>query len=180
MNGINVKTMTYDWMTELQKKIKSNKTYYNWQELKSDADGHPNGILILTFALYKRYNTILAKNTESLFQILHIDSIPLKIVRNSNIIITTEFKEVVSHYMCKDEQSYFTNGNFLTAICPVRKKLEYLFLLSMRDPSDPSARIPKEYLDEEQLNWAEKNPFIKTIEDKIVFVPELIRNKGEK
>ena len=95
-------------------------------------------------------------------------------------MVTFEYKEVISHYMCRDEQSYFTNGSFLTAICPVRKKLEYLFLLSMRDPSDPSARIPKEYLDEEQLNWAEKNPFIKTIEDKIVFVPELIRNRGEK
>ena len=43
------------------------------------------------------------------------------------IIISSEFKEVISHYMCKDEQSYFTNGNFLTSICPVRKKLEYLF-----------------------------------------------------
>ena len=172
--------MKTDWMTELNKKRKSNKTYYNWHELKSDAGGLPNGILILTFALYKRYNTILAKNRQSLYQTLYIDSIPPKILRNSYIIISTDYKEVIAHYMCKDEQSYFTNGNFLTAICPVRKKLEYLFLLSMRDPNDLSARIPKEYLTDKQLSWAKKNPFIKTIEDKIVFVPELIRNKGEK
>ena len=82
--------------------------------------------------------------------------------------------------MCKEEQSYFTNGSFLTAICPVRKKLEYLFLLSMRPANDLSARIPLKFLTQEQIIWAINNPFIKTIEDKIVFVPELIRNKGEK
>ena len=154
--------------------------YFNWYEILAKARKDQTAILILTFALYKRYNTILAKNTESLFQILHIDSIPLKIVRNSNIIITTDFKEVVSHYMCKEEQSYFTNGIFLTAICPVRKKLEYLFLLSMRPANDLSARVPQKFLTQEQIIWAINNPFIKTIEDKIVFVPELIRNKGEK
>jgi hypothetical protein len=74
----------------------------------------------------------------------------------------------------------FTNGNFLTSICPVRKKLEYLFLLSMRPANDLSARIPHKFLTQEQIIWAINNPFIKTIEDKIVFVPELIRNKGEK
>ena len=70
------KTMTYisifgkkmksDWMTELHKKRKSNKIYFNWYELKKDADGHSNGILILTYALYKGYNRLLAKNIKSL------------------------------------------------------------------------------------------------------------------
>ena len=95
-------------------------------------------------------------------------------------MVTFEYKEVISHYMCRDEQSYFINGDFLTAICPVRKKLEYLFLLSMRSADDLSARIPLKFLTQEQIIWAINNPFIKTIEDKIVFVPELIRNKGEK
>lgn len=158
----------------------SNKIYYNWHKLKKDAGGQPEGILILTYALYKRYNTLLSKNTEQLCKKLHIDKIPTKIIKDNRIIISSEFKEIISHYMCKDEQSYFTNGNFLTAICPVRKKLEYLFLLSMRPANDLSARIPHKFLTQEQIIWAINNPFIKTIEDKIVFVPELIRNKGEK
>ena len=172
--------MSIEYYKKLQMKLKSNKTYYNWYDLKKDADGHSDGILILTYALYKRYNTILAKNTDSLCKILHIKSIPAKIIRNSNVIGSSESSEIISHYMCKDEQSYFINGNFLTAICPVRQKLEYLFLLSMRPANDLSARIPLKFLTDEQINWANNNPFIKTIEDKIVFVPELIRNKGEK
>ena len=160
--------------------IASNKIYYSWHELKKDAGGHPEGILILTYALYKKYNTLLSKNTEQLCKKLHIDKIPTKILKDNRVIISHDFKEVISHYMCKDEQSYFTNGSFLTAICPVRKKLEYLFLLSMRPANDLSARVPKKFLTQEQITWSINNPFIKTIEDKIVFVPELIRNKGEK
>ena len=160
--------------------IASNKIYYSWHELKKDAGGQPEGILILTYALYKRYNTILSKNTHQLCKKLHIEKIPAKIIKENRVIISSDFKEVVSHYMCKEEQSYFTNGSFLTAICPVRKKLEYLFLLSMRPAKDLSARIPLKFLTQEQIIWAINNPFIKTIEDKIVFVPELIRNKGEK
>ena len=180
MIGMDKEVMSYDWMKEIDKKRKSNKTYYNWYELKKEAGGHPEGILILTYALYKRYNTLMAKNTHSLCKNLHISSIPTKIIRNNHIMITLEYKEVISHYMCRDEQSYFTNGSFLTAICPVRKKLEYLFLLSMRPANDLSARVPQKFLTQEQIIWAINNPFIKTIEDKIVFVPELIRNKGEK
>ena len=50
----------------------------------------------------------------------------------------------------------------------------------MRPANNLSARIPLKYLTKEQITWVNQNPFIKTIEDKIVFVPELIRNKGEK
>ena len=160
--------------------LKMNKTYYNWYKLKKDAGGHPEGILILTYALYKRYNTILSKNAQQLCKKLYIEKIPAKIIKENRVIISHDFKEVVSHYMCNEEQSYFTNGSFLTAICPVRKKLEYLFLLSMRPANDLSARIPLKFLTQEQIIWAINNPFIKTIEDKIVFVPELTRNKGEK
>ena len=160
--------------------MKSNKIYFNWYELKKDADGHSNGILILNYALYKGYNKLMAKNINSLYKTLHIKSIPEKILRNSKIIITAEYNEIISHYICKDEQSYFINGDFLTAICTTRKKLEYLFLLSMRPANNLSARIPLKYLTKEQITWTNQNPFIKTIEDKIVFVPELIRNKGEK
>jgi len=180
MIGMDKKIMKYDWMREQQKKVKSNKTYFNWYELKKDADGHSNGILILTYALYKRYNNLMAKSINSLHKTLYIKSIPSEILRNNYIIISPEFKEVISHYTCKDEQSYFINGNFLTTICPIRKKLEYLFLLSMRPANNLSARIPLKYLTKEQITWVNQNPFIKTIEDKIVFVPELIRNKGEK
>jgi len=160
--------------------MKSNKTYYSWYKLKKDAGGQPEGILILTYALYKRYNTILSKNAQQLCKKLHVEKIPAKILKENRVIISHDFKEVVSHYMCNEEQSYFTNGSFLTAICPVRKKLEYLFLLSMRPANDLSARVPQKFLTQEQIIWAINNPFIKTIEDKIVFVPELIRNKGEK
>ena len=57
--------MSYDWMKEIDKKRKSNKTYYNWYELKKEAGGHPEGILILTYALYKRYKTSLSCNQMS-------------------------------------------------------------------------------------------------------------------
>ena len=46
--------------------MKLNKTYYSWYKLKKDAGGQPEGILILTYALYKRYNTILSKNAQQL------------------------------------------------------------------------------------------------------------------
>ncbi len=168
-------------MTGMDKiNIKSNKIYYNWYKLKKDAGGHSEGILILTYALYKRYNKTLSKNTHQLCKKLHIEKIPTKILKDNRVIISKDFKEVISNYICSEEQSYFTNGSFLTAICPVRKKLEYLFLLSMRPANDLSARIPLKFVTEKQLDWAKNNPFLKTIEDKIVFVPELIRNKGEK
>ena len=61
----------------------SNKIYYNWHKLKKDAGGQPEGILILTYALYKRYNTLLSKNTEQLCKKLHIDKIPTKIIKDN-------------------------------------------------------------------------------------------------
>ena len=59
------------------------KTYYSWYKLKKDAGGQPEGILILTYALYKRYNTILSKNTHQLCKKLHIEKIPAKIILSS-------------------------------------------------------------------------------------------------
>jgi hypothetical protein len=156
------------------------KTYFNWYELKKDAKEEPAGILILTYALYKGYNTLLSKNANKLMTKLHIDVIPRVILKNDYVLVSKNYKELIVNYKCKEPQSYFTNGNFLTAICPVRKKLEYLYLLSMRPINDKSARIPLNYLNDEQLDWSANNPFIKTIEENIVFVPELIRNRGEK
>ena len=71
--------------------IASNKIYYSWHELKKDAGGHPEGILILTYALYKKYNTLLSKNTEQLCKKLHIDKIPTKILRDNRVIISHDF-----------------------------------------------------------------------------------------
>lgn len=154
------------------------KNYYNWYSLKSDGKD-AEGILILTYALYKKYNNLLANSSHELLKTLFINRIPEIIIRRGLIKELSRGK-LKATYKCEEPQSYFRNPSFLTAICPPRKKVEYLFLLSMRPVHDLSARIPIRYLNEEQKEWSAKNPFIKTIEDKIVFVPELIRNKGEK
>ena len=69
--------------------MRSNKTYYSWYKLKKDAGGQPEGILILTYALYKRYNTILSKNTHQLCKKLHIEKILLKLLRKIELIYKT-------------------------------------------------------------------------------------------
>lgn len=140
--------------------------YFNWEELKIHGDNQFEAILVLLYASIVGYNKRLSDTRSYLYKKLNIDFIPNCVFRKKYI---EKFRTgLYSKYKCHDEQCYFINNSFLMARCPVRAKIEYLFLLSHRRLNDSNTYIPKSYIDEKYWN----NIFVYINKDKLHFTLE--------
>ncbi len=147
------------------------KYYFNWGELKRHADDDFTGIIILTYAITLKYN-ILSNSSKKLLSTLKINNIPLTLFRRKYLQYSRG--KIFSSYTCKNPQTYFINADFLTANCMPQYKVAYIYMLGLRPISDNKLYIPKEYVDEKHYN----NPFIKVQNEKIYFIPELIKHNN--
>ena len=79
---------------------------FNWYELKSCSENVPEGIIMLTFALSKGYNSIISSSESLILSRLNIDYIPQILYRKRYIIKTN--KGIVSNYNTLMPQCYFS------------------------------------------------------------------------
>jgi len=135
------------------------KTLFNWLELKRHSNEQPEAILLLTYALTKKYNTYIGNDFNQLRQTLFINHIPNYILQRN--FLKSSFRGISTKYKCKEPQSYFICDSFLTALVPLRYKIEYIYILSKRAINDNSTKIPRIIFDQDFSS----NPFIKTTEE---------------
>ena len=62
---------------------------YSWFDLKAKANYEPESILILTYALTKSYNSIIAWNSKHLMNSLKINRIPSTLFKR-NLLLNTK------------------------------------------------------------------------------------------
>lgn len=149
--------------------------YFNFGELKYLANSNILRILYLTYAAFKGYNNLIALNIYELNNQLKIPNADIRYFKYSEYFYYEgKNKRIISKYQCNDPQTYFTNGSFLTAVATPKEKIEYLYLLSQRAPTDLNNYIPQKIVNTKLYT----NPFVKVSQDKLVFLLEH-SNKGE-
>jgi len=149
------------------------KYYYNWSELRRDSDDNFNAILCLTYCLIVGYNKPLALQSKNLFNRLKITHIPQKLFKRKFLYFNEG--KIISRYKCRDIQSYFVNPGFIYYNVPVKQKVEYLYLLSHRRISENQNYIPEYYVNAKNKN----NIFVKSENNKLYFIPEIIKQRGK-
>lgn len=142
------------------------KYYFNWIDLKQKTNNQINDILLLTYASTIGYNKTIANYTNEIFSKLKITSIDYKVF---NRFFRNQNNNIINLYKCDFPQSYFINKEFLTSGCTPRQKVEYLYLLSLRNNSANEPFIPLKYIDNSSLT---KNPFIKQEGNKLIYIFE--------
>lgn len=140
---------------------------FNWYELKVDSSNVPEGIIVLTHALAKGYNSIITSNESSLLGQLKVSYVPPQIYKNKWFIKTSE--GIKTKYITKEPQSYFLNSSWLYEYSTIYNKILYLYALSQRSISNRNFFIPETFLEEKYWN----NPYLKHRDGKIWFLPEI-------
>lgn len=150
--------------------LKSKRTYFNWSELNRLSNEENEAIIVLTYALYVGYNKLMAQNSQDLCKILKIPKIPAIVYSHRKITQKSRstYNQIYSHYYTTDPQSYFQNPRFLIANIPLKYKIEYLYLLSLRSPYHTDNKIPITYLQTQNVH----NPFTKRDSSHITFILE--------
>lgn len=110
------------------------KYKYNWFDLRVKSNYEPEAILILTYALTKSYNSIIAWNSKHLMNSLKINSIP-SILFKRNLLINSK-KGIIGNYTVKFPDAYFKNKKFLFLNIPLEYKINYIYLLGHRKMSN--------------------------------------------
>ena len=142
---------------------------FNWYELKSCSENVPEGIIMLTFALSKGYNSIISSSESLILSRLNIDYIPQILYRKRYIVKTN--KGIISNYTTSTHQCYFNEHEWLYDTESVYNKIVYIYSLSQRSITNKNLYIPESYL--EDRYW--DNPYLKHRDTKIWFKPELTR-----
>jgi hypothetical protein len=143
------------------------KYYFNWIDLKLKTNNQINDILLLTYATTIGYNKTIANYTNEILYKLKIDKIDYKVF---NRYFKNINNNIINQYKVTLPQSYFINKEFLTWGCTPRQKVEYLYLLSLRNNSAENPSIPIRYVVNNSLL---KNPLTTVEGDNLIFIPEL-------
>ena len=106
------------------------KYEYSWFDLRQKANYEPESILILTFALTKSYNSIIAWNSKHLLNSLKINRIPNTLFKRKLLINSS--KGIIGRYKAKNPDAYFKNKRFIFLDMPIEYKINYLYLLGHR------------------------------------------------
>lgn len=118
---------------------------YNWEELKKHTQSD-EARLLLFYCLYANEvskSRWLAKSSSRLQERLNITDIPYSLFATFRII-ETPFG-LRSNYTCDDPQVYVSNCSFMFDKTPVKEKVNYLELLSLRHINDTNNSIPLKY-----------------------------------
>lgn len=145
------------------------KKYFNWEQLKLDSENDFTAILILTHAIQYKYNSSIAKTVQHLRKYLYIDNIPNRLFERRFLVLDRNL--VLSRYRCIEPQNYFINPYFMVSKCPVRYKIEYMYMLSQRKITERQNFIPDYYVKEELWN----NPFVNHKNGNLYFIPEIAK-----
>ncbi len=146
---------------------------FNWYELKSGSGNVPEGIITLTYALTKGYNSVISSSESLLLYRLNIDHIP-QIVYRKSYIVKSPFG-LLNKYIPKEPQCYFLDTEWLNTKESVYNKMVYIYALSQRSINNKNLFIPDIYLDDKYWD----NPYLEHKDNKLWFIPELthIKNK---
>ena len=129
-------------------------TYFNWNEICTLARDDFAAIVILTYAQTKRYNESLTWKGTSLLQLLHIHHIPAFLFQQGTL--DSIKGNIYCRYKTKEAQSYILNSKVLTYNVNAKMKTFYIKALSMRRISEKVNYIPRNYLNEKEID----NPFL--------------------
>ena len=116
------------------------KYMFNWFDLKTKSNNEPESILILTYAITKRYNSIIAWNSKHLINSLKINRIPNTLFKR-NLLVNTK-KGIIGKYKPTLPDAYFKNKRFLFLDVSLEQKINYIYLLGHRKLSNEN-----DYLD---------------------------------
>lgn len=142
------------------------KHTFNWFDLKLKSKNEPESILILTYAITKSYNSIIAWNSNHLMNSLKINRIPSELFKRKLLVKAN--KGIIGRYNCKFSDAYFKNNKFLFLNIPLKYKIEYIYLLGHRRMSNNNDYLSIE--DFKSINT--DNPLIKTNENNVHFIYE--------
>jgi len=142
------------------------KYTFNWFDLKLKARNEPESILILTYALTKSYNSIIAWNSTHLMNSLKIHRIPSDLFKRKLLIKAN--KGIIGSYKSKADDAYFKNNRFLFLDTPLKYKIQYIYLIGHRRMSNYN-----DYLNIEDFKSIDlDNPLIKLENNNIHFMYE--------
>lgn len=142
-------------------------TFYNWDKLCQHSDQDNAGILVLTLATLKGYNKIIAGDSKELMEKLNIPKIP-PVLFHRKYLRLNRFGGIKGYYQCNEPLSYFKNPKFLYYKIPLKTKIEYLWMVSMRRINDENNYIPEDYVDSKRWN----NLLIERKNGRLYFIPE--------
>ena len=146
------------------------KIFFNWHELTVDGEDNFTAILLLTFCLFKGYNSIIAINPDAKFvkQNLKIEHFPPSLFKKGYLQYRYKTGHTISKYKCRVPTSYFRNHTFLYTNVPIDKKITYLYMLAQRPISDKNNFIIQDAVADKFWD----NPFIIHKDGKLHFILE--------
>jgi len=145
------------------------KYEYSWFDLRQKANYEPESILILTFALTKSYNSIIAWNSKHLLNSLKINRIPNTLFKRKLLINSS--KGIIGRYKAKNPDAYFKNKRFIFLDMPIEYKINYLYLLGHRKMSDTTDCLNYDIFKNEIVANLD-NPLIKHETNNLKFIYE--------
>lgn len=142
---------------------------YSWFDLKLKANYEPESILILTYALTKSYNSIIAWNSKHLMNSLKINRIPSTLFKRK--LLSNTKKGIVSHYKVNNPDAYFKNKSFLFLDISIHYKVNYLYLLGHRKVSNKNDYLDYDIFKNEIVSNL-YNPLLKHNKTNLKFIYE--------
>lgn len=139
---------------------------FNWFELLHISKNQPEGIITLTFALTKEYNSVICFEDMALQKLLHIDRFPKELIEQG--YLTKKNQLIYRSFKVKEPQSWFRDTSWLFAQVSMMTKITYLYALSHRSLKNKQNHIPENYLD--RSLWG--NQFLNHQNQKLMFIPE--------
>jgi hypothetical protein len=145
------------------------KYKFNWFDLKLKSNYEPESILILTYALTKSYNSIIAWNSKHLMNSLKIGRIPSTLFKRKLLINSK--KGIIGRYEADYPDAYFKNKRFLFLDIPLTYKIKYIYLLGHRKISNENDYLDVDSFKNEIIANLD-NPLLKHEKNNVKFIYE--------
>jgi len=145
------------------------KYTFNWFDLKLKSNKEPESILILTYALTKEYNSIIAWNSKHLMNSLKINRIPNELFKRKLLINSK--KGIINKYKVRFPDAYFKNKRFLFLDISLEYKINYLYLLGHRRISNQNDYLTVDSFKNEIIANLD-NPLLKHEKNNVKFIYE--------
>ena len=139
---------------------------FNWFELLRMSEKQPEGIITLTFALTKEYNSVISFEDVALLKLLHIDRFPKELIERG--YLTRRGQLIYRSFKVKDPQCWFKDTSWLFEQAAMMSKVTYLYALSHRSLKNKQMYIPENYIERSLWN----NTFLNHQNKKLIFIPE--------
>jgi hypothetical protein len=139
---------------------------FNWCELNSISTSPSAHIVLLYCLLINRTSPIERKLSTNLYLLkdkLNIRYIPNYLFHNRYLL--NRRLQIISNYQCNEPQAYITNYKFLFDKTSEEDKANYIYMLSLRNMSNLTNRIPMDYIDP----YLYPNPYIGIRKNQIIF-----------